>query len=700
MIRKTYRIRLLALLMLPLVLATVLAVRAYMLQVVHHEYYQRKADRQQRVGIPIRPRRGAIMTSDGVELAISTPAYAVYSETRLITARHDELARRLSVILRRPEDRLRQLLESGRVVTLARKVDRRTRERIEDLTSEFRMHRFAIHFEEEGKRHYPRATLASHLVGFVTLDEFGDNDGIAGVELSQDENLRGSLELFEAARTAVSKRLEPISEDAWRRAFGDSVVLTINSAIQHMAELALEEVCLETQALGAVAIVSEVKTGRILALANYPTYDVNQFSSATFDQMRNRAVADSIEPGSVIKTVAMAILFDAGLITPESEFDCNGGRLRINGRMVVDAPGHRLYRASIREIFKYSSNVGTNLAAQLIEPALYDAYLRRFGFGQSTNSGIHGEVAGILKPLSQHSGFTMTSLPMGYEINSTALQMVQAIGAIANGGVMMRPYVVEEIYDHSWRLKQRIEPQRVHRPIGAFAAAQTLSIMEDTVVSGTGKRAAIPGYRIGGKTGTTHKYMAELRGYSPRNYIASFCGVFPLSDPEILIYVYVDDPQGRKYGGDVAAPVFRRIAEEVIRVRAIRPDIENYEAAPADTGRGIARARNRRLERAAQAEAAAATPAPPMHGRAEALPAESDLSDEVEQPEESVERHVRHLPMPDLMGLSMPEARAALADFKPRRLQFEGSGFVISQMPPAEALVPQDSAIVLVFGHP
>jgi hypothetical protein len=189
--------------------------------------------------------------------------------------------------------------------------------------------------------------------------------------------------------------------------------------------------------------------------------------------------------------------------------------------------------------------------------------------------------------------------------------------------------------------------------------------------------------------------MPELRGYSPRNYIASFCGVFPLSDPEILIYVYVDDPQGRKYGGDVAAPVFRRIAEEVIRVRAMRPDIENYQAAPADTERGIARARNRRLERAALA-----TQAPPTGREAAALPAKSDLSDEVEQPEESVERHVRHLPMPDLKGLSMPEARAALADFKPRRLQFEGSGFVISQMPPAEALVPQDSAIVLVFSHP
>jgi len=738
MIRKTYRLRLPLLIAAPVLLLAVLGVRLHYLQVVYHDHYLSRAGNQQRVSIPIRPKRGVILSHDGLELAISTPAYAVYSETHLVTDNHRELAERLQVILGGSETRFLKLLNSGKVVTLGRKVDRRTKERLEMLSEQFRLPRYAIRFEEEGERHYPKGDLAAHLVGFASLDEYGDNKGLAGLEAQFDEQLRGSTAKFEAARTAVQKRLEPIAEEAYRRAFGDSLVLTIESTIQQAAQDALDAKCRELSAAAGVAVVYEVKTGRILGLANWPTFNLNQYARAGFNEMRNRAVVDAIEPGSVAKTLAMAILLDAGLISPDTYFDCEGGRAYIKGRRVTDAPGHRLHLATIREIFKYSSNVGTNKAAQLIEPSAYNQYLQRFGVGQLTGIELPGEVAGMLRPFNKWSGFTMTSLPMGYEMRTTAIQMAAACGAIANGGILMKPYIVDEVYDHAWRLKSKTQPVRVRRVIGPLAAAQTLQLLEDTVASGTGKKAQVAGYRVGGKTGTTHKYDTVAGGYSPTNYISSFFGVFPLSNPEVLVYVYIDDPKGKKYGGDVAAPVFQEITEETIRVLGMRPDAldTGLGGFQADTERTLAEARNRQMlppgeqspitaDRTRNIPELSPLPGGMVGSGQELMAADSATTTSLSElppspvppppsfdelvtmsPEErhaARQAHQRAIerstapPMPELTGMTMAAARQAIQGLPGQRFVFVGSGLVAQQDPAPGIRVDPQGVVTVTF---
>jgi cell division protein FtsI/penicillin-binding protein 2 len=687
MLRKTYRLKLPFLFFFPIMGALALGGRLWYLQVLHHDYYLSRAHGQQTVEIPIRPRRGVIMSADGVELAVSMPTYAVYSETRLIKRDHEEIARYLSMILGGSELKYLHQLRSGKVITLRRKADMRIKERLEDLKKQFRMHRYAIRFEEEGKRFYPKGSLAAHVVGYTTIDEFGDNQGLAGLESQFNENLSGSLEKYRASRTGGQTPMNPAPEETYRRAFGDSLVLTLNSAVQHAAEEAVEAQVHEFQAEAGVAVVYEAKTGRVLAMANYPTFDLNDFAQATFDQQRNRAINDVIEPGSVLKILSLGAMMDAGLITPDTVFDCEGGRTRFGRRRVTDS-GKKMHLATIRQIFQHSSNVGTNKAALLIAKEQFDYYLRRFGIGERTGIELPGERKGQLEPVGKWSGYSMTSLPIGYELQTNAMQIVRAVGAIANDGIMMRPYIVEEIRDWNWHLKWKRRPERDRRAVGPTAAAQMLSMMESVVLEGTGKKLKLPGYRFGGKTGTTKKHVPG-KGYVPRHYISSFCGVVPIEDPEVVIYVYIDMPQGAYYGGTVAGPAFEKIAEEVIRVRAIPPSEQPLDEFEAIWGTPTSSASRFDESQSLYAANRLGSELPTLRSGDETL---SEAG-----PATNVIREVRMGLMPDLTGITMQEAMRILKKMDVGHLAINGTGVVSQQIPEPGAQVSHETAVTLTF---
>jgi len=665
--------RLSLLVILPFVFIVGLGARLAFVQVAEHDYYSSWASRQHHEVVPIRPKRGEIRTQDGIALAISAPAYAVYAETRLIEQDHRDLARRVGAVLNASTFELEQRFKSGRVVTLARKVDMRTKERLELIRKQFDLSPYAIRFEEEGKRYYPMSDLGAHVVGYVGLDEFGDNKGLDGLELAEDARLRGSTEKYEVARNAVQRRLEPVAETAFRRAFGDSVTLTIHSAVQHAAETALNERCSELQAVGGSVVVTEVKTGRVLALASYPSFNLNNYARASADQLRNRCTQNAVEPGSVAKILSISLVMNDRLIDENTLIDCEGGRARINRRVIRDAPGHHLDVATVREIFMFSSNVGTDKAALMMDHRRFYEGLLRYGVGRPTNLGLPGESTGFLPEMRRWSGFTMTSLPMGYEMRTTPVQMAQACGTVGNRGVMMGLQIVEEVHDSFGRKIQEFTPKRVARVLDESTAATMLSLMESTVVHGTGKKAEIEGFRVGGKTGTAHKYDVKAGGYTPGMYYSSFCGIFPLSDPEILIYVLVDEPKGAKWGGDVAAPIFQRIGTDTARVLALEPDAPTPVAPlPAES-----------------AEATLLT----------APPAMAPLLDDSESSESLDIEGPQPLLMPDLRGLTLSEVRDKLSTFPlASRLEFDGTGRMERQQPAPGELYPLQGSIRLEFG--
>jgi cell division protein FtsI (penicillin-binding protein 3) len=687
MLRKTHRARLSLLFLPPLAALAILALRLHHVQSVRHAHYQAKAAAQHSAAVAIHPKRGRIVTSDGEELALSTPAYAVYAETRLIESGHRELARQIAAVLGKSAAKIQAQLLSGKVIALARRVEPWRKDRLEEIKRALDLPVYSLRFEEEGRRHYPCRSLASHVVGYVGLEEFGDNRGLDGIELVCDERLRGASEEGRVARDAAQKSLGPLAEETYAGAFGDTIVLTLNASIQRAAEEALRERCVELEAIGGAVVALEVRSGRILAMASYPDFDISRFWEAGADQLRNRCVSFAYEPGSVMKIMTMAWLMHDNLITPESLFDCEGGSARVNGRRLRDSGSH-LRIATVREIFLKSSNIGTNKAASLMEGPRFHEGLKRFGLGDATGVELPGESPGFLPPLSEWTGFTMTSLPIGYEERFTPLQLATAINAIANGGVLMKPYLIEEVRDAFDNAKLQTQPQRVRRVVDPRSAALTLHMMECVVQTGTGKKAALPGYRVGGKTGTARKYDPRTGGYGSGMYYASFCGVFPLSDPEVLVFAMIDEPQGDAYGGGAAAaPVFRRVAEEAARVRAIAPDAPEEEEEL--LGKNWVPPSRFAAEESLPVK-------DPLAAGASSSPLALSLGDpNAAPPQPEIDPNAWR--MPNLAGLTMAEARDVLGALPAGPIEFAGAGLAISQRPEPGALLQPGAAVSLGF---
>jgi cell division protein FtsI (penicillin-binding protein 3) len=514
-----------------------------------------------------------------------------------------------------------------------------------------------IGFLAEHRRYYPQRELAAHVLGYVGLD----NTGMGGIEYGLESEIRGR-----AAKVVVSTdaRRRPVAQTERPSTDGATVVLALDEAVQHVAERELERAVSESQAASGMVIVVEPFSGEILALAGRPTFNPNRYNAYPSSRWRNRAVSDVFEPGSIFKIVTAAAAIQENVVSPGELIDCGNGRIEVGGTVIND---HDVFdHLTFAQAVVRSSDVGMIRVAQRLGRDNFARYVRDFGFGAATGVDLPGESVGLFRPTSRWSALSLPSMSFGQEIGVTGLQVAMAAAAIANGGYLVRPIAAKRVEDAAGRVVKDAKPLVLRRVLRPETVDTLTDILRAVVTEGTGRAAAIPGYVVAGKTGTAQKVDASGR-YSMVDHVASFVGWVPVARPALVVLASLDTPRGpRNQGGDVAAPLFARVAEGALRILAVPPD---------DQGRVL---------RAVAAVPDGVVPAayrPAGAPRLVALPAGDEPG-----------------LMPDLRGQSAREAAIAAA----RRglvVELRGSGHVLSQTPEAGSEIEPGNTCVLTLGR-
>ena len=525
--------------------------RAGWIQAVQHDRFATMASTQHRETIEIPAGRGTIFDRTGEPLAIGEQATTVYADPRNVAD-----AQRAAVVAGKvlgldPIDLYPALKDRSKgFVYVARKADPIRAASLEkrDIPG--------LGFYPEELRAYPQGAVAAHVLGFAGTD----NRGLDGLERSLDKTLAGQSGFETVIKDPFGRAIDVVTSRPERP--GKNVTLTIDHQIQANAEQVLARTVHRFGAKGAAAIVLDPRTGAVLAMANYPTFDANRFSTASPDARRNRAVTDMYEPGSTFKIVTIAAALEDKVVTPQSSFVL-APTIQVADRVIHEAHVRGTQRMTVKQILSESSNVGTITIAQKLGAGGLASWVERFGFGKQTGIDYPGESPGLVLPLDEWSGSTIGTVPIGQGIAVTPLQMVAAYAAIGNGGILRTPHLVEKI--------GQSKPKREHarRIVSRKTADSMMAMFRDVVVEGTGTEAAIPGYTVAGKTGTAQK--AE-NGRYVRKYVASFVGLVPAKAPRLAILVMVDEPRGNIYGGVVAAPAFRDIARFDLQYLEVPPD--------------------------------------------------------------------------------------------------------------------------------
>jgi cell division protein FtsI (penicillin-binding protein 3) len=530
---------------------------AYLQLYCYSEYYSR-AQHQQRLIVDVGASRAEIFDRHMHPLAMSVPvdsAFAVPSEI----ADPDMVARLIGKMLDVPSDEIAtRIASSHSFAWIARKLPPEKAERIAAMNLR------GIYFQREGGRFYPKRELAAHVLGYVDIDE----KGLGGIEYSLDDTIRSK----------PGKML--ILADAHRRWYdssdkapdaGTSVVLTLDEKIQYIAERELAQAMHDTGARTGTVIVENPNSGELLAVANWPTFNPNAVKDSPPDARVDRAASSLYEPGSVFKIVTLAAAIDQGITNPDEVVDCQNGAIYIAGHRIRDHKPFGLLTVS--QILANSSDVGAiKIGLRLGAPKFYD-YISAFGFGQTTGVDLPGESRGLLRHLEAWTPVSVGSISMGQEVGVTPLQMISAVSAIANGGLVVRPHVIREFRRGNQVTEPTESQQLARRVIRETTAASMRRMLEGVVLYGTGKKARLEGYTAAGKTGTAQKYDPETGRYSTHDLIASFVGFAPISTPAVTIYVQLDSPAGAHEGGQVAAPVFKKIAQEVLAYLDVPRDV-------------------------------------------------------------------------------------------------------------------------------
>jgi cell division protein FtsI (penicillin-binding protein 3) len=432
------------------------------------------------------------------------------------------------------------------------------------------------------RRVYPGNGLAAHLIGYLNKE----STPVSGAEHQFDLYLKGQDGWIESEKDGARRELAQFRSREVPVLNGNDVVLTIDSVVQQIIEDELRVIASRYQPHFATIIASDPMTGAILGLANYPSFDLNNYSKAPLEAQRNYAVTDMIEPGSTFKIVAAGAALNEGLVTARSTFDCGNATIDYKGRTLkLPKEDEPFGIISVADIVAHSSNRGAAQLAMLMgEQRFYD-YARRYGFGQSTGFGLGGEIRGQLAAPEKWDGLTITRMPMGHSIAATPLQIHMAMSAVANGGVLLRPQIVREIKDGAGNVIRHFGPEKRGQVLRPSTAAQLAQLLTGVVREGTAKGFDIPGFEIAGKTGTTQKIINGK--YVSNHHVASFVGFFPASRPEVVLSVIVDDarvPNGLAYGRVVAAPAFHHIAEQLIQYLEIKPVLPTTRSFLASSG--------------------------------------------------------------------------------------------------------------------
>src|SRR5438128_2015853 len=532
------------------------------LQVNQHDDLTSRARKQQLGAVETSPIRGQLLDRQGREFARSVDTESFFADPAEIENPAD-IARRIASVtdLDRATltDRLIEAKETNKkFVWIVRRLDEQTATKLSALYLQ------GIYPRKEPKRYYPNDSLAAHVLGFVGTDEVG----LGGVEQFYNERIRG-----EAGKLFVES-------DAQRRAFesyevqphpGQTVVLTIDQTIQFRAEQALLAAVERAHAKSGTAIVMDPLNGDILALANAPTFNPNQPPRDTEERRANGALQNTYEPGSTFKIVAYSAAIEKGLVRPGDKIDCQMGQIIVAGRLIHDH--HPFGVLTVAEALAQSSNVGAiKLGLRVGDESMFD-YFKSFGFGSRTGVDLPGESPGILRPLHRGQPSSIGSIAMGQEVGVTPLQMAAAYSALANGGLMVKPHLVREMRTPDGTVLYQAKPE-VRRVLKPETTVALRGMLEGVTLRGTARKAQLNGYTAAGKTGTAQKIDPKTHAYSRTKYVGSFVGFAPVENPAVVIIVVIDEPTGSYHGGDVAAPVFREIAEQILPELNILPDTQ------------------------------------------------------------------------------------------------------------------------------
>ncbi len=537
-----------------------ISARLVYLQVFQRDAYVQRAARQQQRRTEVSPQRGIIYDRNGQELAMSVQVDSVYAVPAEVPDQANTATILARVLGADAEEILARMKAQKNFAWVARKIDAETADRIRALNLR------GIGFQKEPKRFYPKRELAAQALGYVGLDD----EGLAGVEIAFNDDLRGN------PGTLI------ISQDARRRWFGRierqpdpgaNVVLTIDEKIQYIVEKEIDQAIADTQAKAATIVVQNPKTGEILALANRPTFNPNLSKKITPAALKNHAVSDIYEPGSVFKTVTYSSVLEEHLTRLDEVINCDPGYIMVGGIKIRDA--HHIGTVDVEHAYAESSDVGAVKMGLRLGPERLLKYIRNFGFGQPTGIELPGETRGLVKPLKNWSGSSIGAMSIGQEIGVTPLQIVSMVSTIANDGIYTPPRIVAGLTSPTQGFQQLVfRPRDQRRVISSLTAAQMRRLMQDVVLFGTARRALLNGYTTAGKTGTAQKVDPKTHRYSATDYVGSFVGFAPVNNPALSIAVILDSARGLHQGGQVSAPVFKRVAEQVLAYLNVPHDAE------------------------------------------------------------------------------------------------------------------------------
>ncbi|HEY8498955.1 MAG TPA: penicillin-binding transpeptidase domain-containing protein [Limnochordales bacterium] len=677
-----------------------LGLRLFYLQVVRHGHYTRLAFEQRLRPLPLDPRRGTIYDRSGHKLAISVSADAVYAIPSEVED-PEATARALAQVLGMPADEIRQRLQSRQAaVWIARRLDTQTAQRVRAL------HLPGIGLVERPQRVYPNGSLAAQVLGITGID----NQGLEGLEFYYDAHLRGVPGRIEAERDAAGREIPGGISRYVPAQDGHQLVLTIDQVIQYRAERELERVVKETSAELGIFVAVDPQTGEILAMAQYPTFDPNDYAAYPPEVRRNRAVTDQFEPGSTFKIVTGSAALEAGVVRPDERFFDPGFVLVGGGRVSCWLPGGHGSQTFVEATENSCNPVFAIIGAQRLGPETFYRFARAFGFGQPLGIDFPGEAAGFLPAPGtiQHGELLRwANIGFGQGVAVTPLQLAMAAAAIANGGVLMKPHLVKEVRTADGQVLERVQPVALRRVLSPGTAAEFARILRSVVVNGSGTRAEIPGYRVAGKTGTAQ--VPEPGGGYGDDAMASFVGFAPVDGARLvgLVMIYKLKVQPR-WGGLWAAPTFRAIMGDALSYLRV----PRREEAPPRPARGedgqplalvpnvlfmgsdeaVGKVEQAGLRVAVEGSGALVVDQIPRGGTQvpQGTRVRLVLDQELPRPAEP------EVEVPSVLGKSVSEAAAILA----RRgllLNVEGSGFAVFQSPPPGTRVPAGSPVEVRF---
>jgi cell division protein FtsI (penicillin-binding protein 3) len=547
--------KLLTLILIFSLITVVLVGRLFIIQIIKHSQYAKQAQTIQLKKVELKANRGEILDNQGVVLATNSKSLIVAADPKVIAQDPDkkqEFINLLSSITGETANYyLKRVADTNqRYVILAKNINIQYKDTLNKLNF------YGVRIDELSERIYPYDNLASHLIGFIN----SDGVGISGIEFQYDSLLRGKSGYMVFKRDLLRNFHAGAELPSVKPVDGDNVELTINSNLQNIVEFELESGLKTTQADAGSVIVMNPNTGEIYALASAPTFNPNIISERKPELVRNRAINDEYEPGSTFKLVTASAALEEKLVSPDQVFSGYGGAYHVQGSIIRDV--HNLGDMTFRQAIERSSNIVFAQVAAKIPKKTFYKYIRDFGFGLLTDIELPGEARGRIPSPDEMTLTLQRYIGFGYGISTTPLQILLAYCAAANGGNLVKPFLVKSIFDNSGNYIYQAQPKKIRRVISKETSELIKELFTGIVDRGTGKAVKIDNMRIAGKTGTSQQIVDGT--YSKSKYNASFVGFFPVENPQIAMIIVLDNPKGNYYGGATAAPIFRNIALRIV----------------------------------------------------------------------------------------------------------------------------------------